>query len=268
VAFESSASNLAAGDADSTPDVFVRDLRRRRTVVVSDGVDPPAANPSIDGDCSSVAFEAGGQAFVADVRGGRPRSLGPGSDPDLSMDGSAIVWQRGGGIMLRRNGRTSTVTDSGGSPVVSDEELGVWAVAFESSARLTGRDGNPDSDVYMRVFGRGGGPRKTDLISAQRRGAGSLGGTSLRGGITAYAARRGIVTFATERGGSSTLYYRNNHTGNIDDLAHARAAMTEIATSARANFVAFSSTATSFRFDGNDAVKDVFFKHLVDGEAL
>jgi hypothetical protein len=268
VAFESSASNLAPGDGDAVPDVFVRDLRAGRTLLVSDGIAVPATEPSIDGDCSTVAFQAGGQAYLAPVRGGRPRSLGPGGDPDLSMDGSAVVWERGGGVALRRRGKTSTVTAAGASPLVSDEEHGLWAVAFESFARLSGNDGNPGSDVYMRIFGRGGGSRRTDLISAHRRGAGSLGGTSSRGGITAYAARRGIVTFATENAGGATLYYRNNHSGNIDDLAHASAAISEIATSARANFVAFSSAATGFPFDGNGPTEDVFFKHLAAGDAL
>jgi len=78
------------------------------------------------------------------------------------------------------------------------------------------------------------------------------------------------VTFASAQGGSDTLYYRNNHTGNIDDLAHASggAVIFDVATSARANFVAFSSTYSGFRFDHNGGQQDVFFKGLVDGDAL
>ena len=87
-------------------------------------------------------------------------------------------------------------------------------------------------------------PRGTDLISATRRGGQSLGGDSFNGGITAYAGTRGIVVFVNQRGGGSDLYYRNNHTGNIDDLAHAPASspIQDVVTSARANFVAFTST--------------------------
>jgi hypothetical protein len=125
--------------------------------------------------------------------------------------------------------------------------------------------------VYMRIVGGSGHVRDTDLISATRRGAGSLGGTNLAGGITAYGALRGIVTFANASGGQDTLYYRNNHTGNIDDLAHASGggiSIFDVATSARANFVAFSSTFGGFRFDRNGGQQDVFFKHLRDGDAL
>src|SRR4029079_1684978 len=132
---------------------------------------------------------------------------------------------------------------SGSSPHLTERPSGAGAVVFQTAARLTGNDTNPGTDVYMRVI-RGGHVADTDLISASRRGAHSLGGTNLAGGITAYGAPRGIVTFASAHGGSDTLYYRNNHTGNIDDLAHASggASIFDVATSARANFVAFTSS--------------------------
>ncbi|MFL5827511.1 MAG: hypothetical protein ACJ76V_13380 [Thermoleophilaceae bacterium] len=268
VAFQSSATNLAPGDRDAVSDIYVRDLRSHRTRLVSRGIGAAAVNPAIDGRCARVAFEAGGRVYTASVRGGRPHSLGGGSAPSLSRDGSALVWQRGGAVMLRRAGHTSEVVGSGHDATVSDSESGVWGVSFETGTRLTGNDGNPGVDVYMRVFRGGGGPRRTDLISAVHRGGSSLGGNSVNGGITVYAANRGIVTFANANGGGTTLWYRNNHSGNIDDLAHAGGPIFDIATSARANFVAFSSTAANFRFDGNGGVQDVFFKHLVDGRPL
>ena len=196
--------------------------------------------------------------------------LGSGSNPSYAKDGSAIVWQQGGGIMLRAGGHTIRVAGSGSDAHVSDRTAGEWGVVFQTGARLTRNDTNPGSDVYMRVI-RGGHMVATDLISASRRGAHSLGGTSIAGGITAFGALRGIVTFANDQGGQDTLYYRNNHTGNIDDLAHASGgagAIFDVATSARANFVAFSSTYQGFRFDRNGGQQDVFFKALRDGTAL
>jgi hypothetical protein len=270
VAFQSTSTNLAAGDADSVSDVFVRNFSRGRTALISRGIAAPAVNPSIDGNCGSVAFEAGGMVFVARERGGRPRLLGSGTNPSYARDGSAIVWQQGGGIMLRAGGHTIRVADNGSDPHVSDRTQGAWGVVFQTGARLTGNDTNPGSDVYMRIV-RGGHVRATDLISASRRGAQSLGGTSVAGGISAYGALHGIVTFANVQGGQDTLYYRNNHTGNIDDLAHASGgalSIFDVATSARANFVAFSSTYPGFRFDHNGSQQDVFFKGLRDGAAL
>ncbi len=271
VAFQSTASNLSPRDRDPVWDVFVRNLRSHRTTLVSRGIAAPAVNPSIDGSCHRVAFEAGGFVFVARVRGGRPHALGAGTNPSFARDGSAIVWERAGGVMMRVGRHTLQVTASGSDAHVSDRTRGEWGVVFQTAARLTGNDTNPGSDVYMRVVSGRGHVRATDLISAYRRGAHSLGGTSLAGGISAYGALRGIVTFANLRGGSDTLYYRNNHTGNIDDLAHASGgpfSIFDVATSARANFVAFSSTYSGFRFDRNGAQQDVFFKALRDGAAL
>jgi hypothetical protein len=271
VAFQSTSTNLAPGDLDPVWDVFVRNFSRGRTRLISRGIGAPAVNPSVDGNCGEVAFEAGGMVFTARVRGGRPHLLGSGTNPSFARDGSAITWQQGGGIMLRAGGHTVRVADNGSDPHVSDRTQGEWGVVFQTGARLTGNDTNPGSDVYMRVVSRGGHVRATDLISASRRGAHSLGGTSLAGGISAYGALRGIVTFANVQGGQDTLYYRNNHTGNIDDLAHASggpAAIFDVATSARANFVAFSSTYSGFRFDHNGGQQDVFFKALRDGDAL
>ncbi|HEY2602503.1 MAG TPA: hypothetical protein VGI67_13180 [Thermoleophilaceae bacterium] len=270
VAFQSTSTNLAPGDPDPVSDVFVRNFQRGRTVLISRGIGAPAVNPSIDGDCGKVAFEAAGNVFVAGEAGGKPHLLGSGTSPSFARDGSAIVWQQGGGIMLDAGGHVTRVADSGSDPHVSDRTSGSWAVVFQTGAKLTGNDTNPGSDVYMRVVGDGGGIRDTDLISASRRGAHSLGGSNLAGGITSYGAPRGIVTFASAHGSADTLYYRNNHTGNIDDLAHASggASIFDVATSARANFVAFTSTYSGFRFDHNGSQQDVFFKGLVDGEPL
>jgi hypothetical protein len=269
VAFQSTSTNLAPGDTDPVWDVFVRNFARGRTVLISRGIAAPAGDPSIDGNCGSVAFDAAGMVFVARERGGRPHLLGSGTNPSYARDGSAITWVQGGGVMLRAGGHTLRVASSGSDPHVSDRTSGGWAVVFQTGARLTGNDTNPGSDVYMRVI-HGGHIVATDLISAVRRGAHSLGGSNVAGGITAFGAPRGIVTFASAHGGSDTLYYRNNHTGNIDDLAHASggASIFDVATSARANFVAFTSSYAGFRFDHNGSQQDVFFKALRDGDAL
>jgi hypothetical protein len=270
VAFVSESTNLAAGDADRTPDVYVRRLTRDRTVLVSRDVTGPATDPSIDGACRRVAFQSGGRVLVARV-GRAPRAVSPGGNPDLALDGRGLVWEQDGGVRLRRLGRTLTVAGSARNPLVSDRAREGWDVSFETSARLAGNDDNGSQDVYERVIGP---PRtqRPELISAVRRGARSLGGTSSNGGVTAYAAGRGIVTFATTVGGTTTLYYRNNNTGNIDDLAHAPArggpGIFDVAAGARANFVAFASPATGFPFDGNGALQDVFFKHLTAGKPL
>lgn len=267
VAFQSTASNLDPGDTDATSDVFVRNLTRATTTLVSRGIAPAATDASIDGSCTSVAFAAGGAVYTAKVSGGAPRKLGPGDDPDYALDGSAVVWSGGGSVFINRKGHTDTV-GPGGNATVGDNDSGKWAISFDTKSALAATDDNPGSDVYQRLVHADGGSYNTDLISAARRGAASLGGNSYNGGLTAYAGTRGIIVFVNDTASTSDLYYRNNHSGNIDDLAHAPASapITEIVTSARANFVAFTSRQPFVGDTGGQPA--VFFKLLVDGEAV
>jgi Tol biopolymer transport system component len=230
VAFQSQATNLAPGDRDRSWDIYVRDLRTRKTRLVSRGIGPSAVDPAISGDCRQVAFTAAGRVYVGNgLRGGKPRFAARGTNPDLSLDGSALTWERGHGVWLRRRGRTSRVAAVGGNPHVSDGGASrIWSVVYDGA-----------SDVYMKVFRSRGGAFKTKLISA--RGGRSLGGSSHNGGITAYAHPRGIVIFSNTQGGQTTLWYMNLHTGNIDDLAHTNGEIFDIATSARANYAVYSS---------------------------
>lgn len=297
VAFESDASNLASGDTDPTTDVFVRDLRANKTILVSRGIAGPANDPSIAGDCSRVAFVANGQVLVAPVKGGKIRSLGAGSNPDFSRDGRAITWQQGPNVALIRDGKKSVV-GPGENPTVTDAErlhgqkVPSWGVSFDTPLALTGGDHNPGVDTYLRVFGPKGGAKRTDLITyAESKVHFDGAGDNYNGGITAYGTNRGIITFIHSGGSTTDAYYWNQHSGHADDTAHAAAlngqpGISEMVTSARANFIAFSSSYTgdmALPFGSGHGrvlpgvgsieslfapVKSVYFKMLVDGEAI
>jgi hypothetical protein len=250
VAFQSVASNLSPADRDRTPDVYVRDFKARRTRQVSRGIGSAAVDPAISGDCRQVAFTSAGRIYVGNgLTGGKPRFVGRGTNPDLSLDGSALTWERGHGVWLERRGKTSKVADVGGNPHVSDGGASrIWSVVYDGA-----------NDVWMKVFKSRGRAFKTKLISG--RNGHSLGGTSHNGGITAYAHPRGIVIFTNTQGSETTLWYMNLHSGNIDDLAHANSPIYDVATSARANYAVFSSEA-SFAGDENGPTQDVFLKFL------
>ena len=252
VAFQSEASNLDSADRDKTSDIFVRDLAHGRTKLVSRGIGAAATNPSIDGSCKTVGFDAGGRVYLAKV-GGAVRSLGSGHDIDLALDGKGVTWVSGGNVKIRRAGHTSTVAP-GDNPTISDltkltSGAHVWGVSFQTSANLVGRDHNSGADVYVRTLGAKGGVKKTDLISAFQRGAGSVGGDNENGGLTAFAAATGFIWFVNHDSSGSTLFYRNNRSGNIDDLVHA-GALSDVETSARGNFVVYT------------ADRDVYLKSL------
>jgi hypothetical protein len=69
VAFDSFASNLVPGDGNEAPDVFVRDLWRHRTILVSTGVggiaDLGAISPELSADGRHVAFTSSATNLVA-----------------------------------------------------------------------------------------------------------------------------------------------------------------------------------------------------------
>jgi hypothetical protein len=295
VAFESDASNLAPGDADTTTDVFVRDLRAGKTFLVSRGIAAAATQPSISGDCSKVAFQAGGNVLVEGVKAGTAKVLGAGSNPDFALDGRAVAWQQGNLIAFVRDGKKSIV-GPGENPTVTDAErlhgqlVPSWGVSFDTPAALSSKDHNPGIDTYLRVYGPKGGPKRTDLITfAQPQVKFDGLGDNRSGGITAYGTNRGILTYVHTDGTATDAYYWNQHTGNADDIAHSASltgqpGITEMVTSARANFVAFTSAftgsmATVFGSGKGRAPlpnidslfapsQSVYFKMLVDGETI
>jgi hypothetical protein len=278
--------------------VFVRDLRSKKTILISRNVTGPATQPSIDGACKNVAFVAGGNVLVARVNGGNARVLGPGSSPDYALDGRAVAWEQGNQVAFVRDGKKSIV-GPGSHPTVTDAErlhgklVPSWGVSFDTPAALSGDDHNPGIDTYLRVYGPAGAPKRTDLISyAQPKVRFDGKGDNYNGGITAYGTTRGIVTFIHADSTATDAYYWNQHTGNADDTAHAatlndQPGISDMVTSARANFIAFTSSFTGSMktpFTGLGGgrgpvalpsleslfspFQSVYFKMLVDGEQI
>jgi hypothetical protein len=120
VAFESTATNLARGDRTADLDVFVRDLRRHVTTLVSVG-EKDAHDGSIDGRCRYVSFDARGRVFVRDLTARRTRTVAVGSRPDLQTDGRGVVYDRAGQVYYQALGPRGR---RGPERLVSDNRLG------------------------------------------------------------------------------------------------------------------------------------------------
>jgi hypothetical protein len=236
VAFQSTATNLSAKDALPDSDIFVRDLRRKRTVLISNGIAGDAINPSIAGNCKKVVFESGGQIWWSRVGAGAPRSLGAGTDPRYSRDGKSITFVRNGRVIFRHGGFKAKL-GVGSQPRVSDYATAHgWAVAYNS-----------------------GGNVKLGLINRGRKSVHTAVHNAVVGGITSRAAGRGILVWAN----SKALYYLNRHTGNSDDLAYGHSQITEIDSSARANLIAFASSGGDNFIDARgNRTKSVYVKWL------
>jgi Tol biopolymer transport system component len=126
VAFASKAKNLSPADKDSVEDVFVRDLKTSRTLLVSRGQGKHGAagsgdssNPSISASGRYVAFESYASnlgpaddstipdVFVRDMRSGRvflasrgndggPAANAPSANPSISSDGRYVAFDSRG----------------------------------------------------------------------------------------------------------------------------------------------------------------------------
>jgi hypothetical protein len=124
VAFQSSATNLSTADRSPELDVYVRDLRTGRTLLASPGL-TGAQDPSIDGFCRYVAFQAGVRVLVRDLAHGRTLRVARGSEPDIETDGKGIAYVRGGQVYYRRLTRTTApIRVSGRELLVSDTRAG------------------------------------------------------------------------------------------------------------------------------------------------
>lgn len=236
VAFQTTATNASAHDSTPDSDIYVRDLRSRKTFWASRGVDGDATEPSIAGNCSKVAFQAGGNIWVSSIRRSIRKRVGGGESPDFSRDGKSLAYIHRG-VVAFRHGSTLKRLSRGADPMVSDyATVGGWAVTY-----------NANGDVRIALIHHG---RERDHVAIHH---------AVNGGVTAMAAGRGIVVFA--RGKS--VNYLNRNTGNTDDLAYANDAVTEVDCSARANLVAFVATGGEHFIDAKENVhRNVYVKWL------
>jgi hypothetical protein len=176
IAFQSTATNLDPRDPTPDSDIFVHRMGNDRTRLVSVGIDS-ATNPSIDGACSTVTYEAGGTVFVTNLNTGDRIAIAPGTQPDQQTDGNGVVYVRDGQVWLQRFRATRRgIRKRGGEQIVSAGPSGAGNgssshpsvnddghyVAFESTATnlcdgtCTGVSGDRNggmSDVFRRTMG-------------------------------------------------------------------------------------------------------------------
>lgn len=139
VAFQSTATNLDPRDTSPDSDIFVRDLRRGRTTLVSGGV-TDATHPTIDGSCGLVTFESGGIVYAGVVATGASYPLARGTDPDQENDGRGVAYVRDGQVWYQRYARTRRgVARRGAERLVSAGKRGAGnGVSSHPSVSATG----------------------------------------------------------------------------------------------------------------------------------
>jgi Tol biopolymer transport system component len=247
VAFDSSATDLVAGDSNRQSDVFVYDMRTGRTRLVSVGL---GHAPSV---CARCGNGGGSESPVISADG---RFVAFSSDATNLVPGDGN-GQRDAFIRNLRSGRTFLVNQTpGGRPgngygeATSISAHGRYVIFTSDASDLVAGDTNHQSDVFLRDRATG----KTTRVSvgsggartSRRAGHGTIGG---HGRYIAF--NWGAPTRAPE------LYLLDRRTGRLARVASAGSGMI----SARGRDIAFDSGEATLVPDDTNAVADVFEYH-------
>ena len=235
VAFESRSTNLAPGDRDTGWDVFVRDVKRNTTTLVS--IQPGGRHggraPSISADGRTVAFEGAtaetgttGELFVRNLTTRTTERV-----PAPEVDGHA--YGSGYGPSLSGDGRQ---------------------VAFTSGSDFTDPIPRGGSDVFVRNLET----HETEWVSTspqprQTQGYSATAKISANGRFVAFVSGADLVAGNPNGGGGLFRRDLENHTTErIGDDGFS------LAISANGRFVAFGSYRTHLVPGDTNEAQDVF----------
>jgi Tol biopolymer transport system component len=258
VAFNSSATNLVAGDTNGTYDVFVRDRQTSTTTRVS-------------------------------VTGAATQANGLSLEPAISADGRFVTFTSdatnlgGPSATIYRRDRTSATTllvskstsgatanqPSGSSSVSGDGNV----VAFASSAtNLTGNDRNNLADTFARVIST----NTTEVVSRYLAVQGNNGAFdrpafSLDGRYVAFSTYAdNLVPGFTSN--ATSVFVRDTSTGAIDPISVTPAGnlsntegSLDPAISSDGRYVAFWTFATDIVANDTNGVADVYVRDRQTG---
>ncbi len=256
VVYTSTATNLAAADGNSRPDVYRRSLGGLpATLLVSRGAgaggavgDAYSNQPSVSDDGNTVAFASKAanlratadanahlDVYVRDINAGTTTLA---SAPDISDEAIG-------------NG------DSYFPSISGQRSAGQYYVAFTSGASNLGAvDSNGDYDVYRRALGNGA----TALISRAAGGA-AANGWSQSGGIDDSGAHVAFNSSATDldpadASPTTSAYTRHVGAGTTELLSRASGNGPELDNSAGAPALSGDATAYVWHSEGGGGLPD------------
>jgi Tol biopolymer transport system component len=252
VAFNSSASNLAAKDENDQIDVFLRDRDGRKTRLVSisstgKGGNFQSANPSISASGRFVAFESNANNLVARDANGITTDV---FVRDLKTGKTRL-------ISISSHGKQGTGS-SHGAAISADGRY----VAFESGDNtLVAHDTNGVSDIFVRDRSTG-----TTRRASVRSQGGQVNGFSSFPSISANGRLVAFVSVAKnltgDKFGRPQVFVHDRLTGTTRrasvSSSRAPAFAEQGVISANGRFVAFASTATNLAGTDTNGKSDVF----------
>ena len=255
VAFQSTASNLVAGDTNNQQDIFVKDLATGTTTRVSTDstgvqVNGISSIASISADGTRVAFQSNASTLVA-------------GDTNSTTD--VFVKDLGTGTTTRVSTDSAGAQSAGTSINASISGDGT-RVAFQSNAsNLVTGDTNGSTDVFVKDLGTG----TTTRVSTDSTGAQSTGGNSLAPSISADGTRVAFSStasnlVASDTNGQQDVFVKDLGTGTITRVSTDSAGAEGDGTSANSSIsgdgtrVAFQSNANNLVADDTNGSTDVF----------
>jgi Tol biopolymer transport system component len=255
VSFDSSASNLVAGDTNGVSDIFVHDLgtsATERVSVTSAGAagNNHSSDSSISGAGRYVAFDSNASDLVT-------------SDTNATTD--VFVHDRQTDVTTRVSVATGGTEGNGGSsdPSISDDGS---HVAYHSSASdLVANDTNATTDVFVH-------DRQTPAttrVSVATGGTEGIGGGSFDAALSADGRLVAFESLATnlvagDTNGATDVFVHDRLVGSTErksvasDGSQGNGGSFNPSIAANTGFVAFDSVASNLVADDTNATGDVF----------
>jgi Tol biopolymer transport system component len=254
VVFQSTATNLVAGDNNGHSDVFVRDLATRKTRRVSLSSGEAQANEqsggtSISSDGRFVVFESRASNLVL---------------RDTNGETDIFVRDRLAGTTRRVSVSSAEKQAIRGSGYCSISANGRF-VAFETgAANLVPRDTNGESDVFVRDL-RAGTTRRVSVSSSERQSREWSGYAKISAGgrfVVFQAPDTNLV--ARDLNGIQDIFVRDRLIGTTRRITAKAAGASNgngyASITADGRFVTFESDATNHVLGDTNGYDDVFVR--------
>jgi Tol biopolymer transport system component len=263
VAFQSTSTNLVAGDTNGLQDIFVHD----RTTGVTERVSVTALGVQADADCFAPSISSDGQFVVFETNA---TNLVAG---DVNGKSDIFYMDRNTGI-LQRVSVDSSGAEANGDSIQASISADGQLVAFASLAsNLVAGDTNTTRDIFVRDLSA----LTTELVSVDSSGAQANEGSS----VPSISADGQTVAFnstasnlvAGDTNGFQDIFVHGRPSGitervSVDSSgAEGNDMSRDASISADGQVVAFSSFATNLVASDINASVDIFTRHRCDVDA-
>ncbi len=257
VAFDSTASNLVAGDTNGTGDVFVKDLTTGALTRISTGANGQgnggSFTPSISADGTKVAFYSSASNLVA-------------GDTNNRNDVFVVTLATGAVTRVTTGAGGQPDSDSFGPSLSAD---GTKVAFYSFASNLVPGETDIGGNVFVKDLTTGAVTRVTTAINGQENGLSSAPSISADGTKVAFNSSASNLV-AGDTNGKDDIFVKDLATGTLTRVSIGANGEGNDNSFVPAIFpdgskVAFSSEATNLVAGDTNGTQDVFVKDLATG---